>query len=164
VFCLNCNKETKNPKYCCRSCSVSKNNLGVQRNKPVDKICLNCSNKVKRNKSKFCSMECSLNYKAIEKRREVLSNLENGKYISFKQLRALLLDTYKTCQECNIEPIWNNKPLSFQIDHIDGNSDNNDIKNLRVLCPNCHTQTITWCSRNIKNTKRNKYLRRYKAP
>ena len=52
--------------------------------------------------------------------------------------------------------------LTLQLDHIDGNSDNNNLENLRLLCPNCHTQTDTWVSRNTKNTKRNGYLGRYK--
>jgi|ETNmetMinimDraft_4_1059912.scaffolds.fasta_scaffold201755_1 endogenous inhibitor of DNA gyrase (YacG/DUF329 family) len=47
------------------------------------------------------------------------------------------------CGICGIKD-WNGKPIKFQSDHIDGNSDNNGPDNLQVICPNCHTQTDTW--------------------
>lgn len=48
------------------------------------------------------------------------------------------------CNECGQPPMWNGKPLTLQIDHIDGDPTNNTVKNLRLLCPHCHTQTPTW--------------------
>ena len=48
------------------------------------------------------------------------------------------------CEECGQSPTWNNKPLTLQIDHKDGNRQNNIEYNLRYLCPNCHTQTPTY--------------------
>ena len=48
-----------------------------------------------------------------------------------------------------------NKKLCLQIDHIDGNCENNKPDNLRFLCPNCHTQTETWGIKN-KNIGRRK--------
>lgn len=47
---------------------------------------------------------------------------------------------------------WNGKPLSFQLDHIDGDRRNNARENLEALCPNCHTQTPTWGVRNMRIT------------
>jgi len=53
------------------------------------------------------------------------------------------------CSECNICE-WNGKELSLELDHIDGNPRNNCLKNLRFLCPNCHSQTVTWKCRKRK--------------
>lgn len=56
-----------------------------------------------------------------------------------------------TCSICHCAPIWENKPLTLQLDHINGISDDNRIENLRLLCPNCHSQTETYAGRNKKN-------------
>jgi len=59
--------------------------------------------------------------------------------------------------ECqNPQPIWNGKPLTLQLDHINGVSNDNRLENLRFLCPNCHSQTDTFsgrsCIRNITSS------------
>lgn len=52
------------------------------------------------------------------------------------------------CAICGNTGSWLNKPLVLQLDHINGNASDNRLKNLRFLCPNCHTQTPTFGNKN----------------
>jgi hypothetical protein len=60
----------------------------------------------------------------------------------------LLLEQNGRCDLCQTEQIWNNKPLKFQLDHINGDRRNETRINLRMICPNCHTQTETYGGKN----------------
>jgi len=57
------------------------------------------------------------------------------------------------CGECGIGTEYNNKLMILQMDHIDGNPENHHLDNLRLLCPNCHTQTDTYCIRDGFQTR-----------
>ena len=54
----------------------------------------------------------------------------------------------ETCEVCGCPPEWNGKPLVLQVDHINGKRWDNRPENIRWICPNCHTQTETFGSRN----------------
>jgi 5-methylcytosine-specific restriction endonuclease McrA len=56
-----------------------------------------------------------------------------------------------TCQGCGITGLWNNKQLTLQLEHINGNSRDQTEENLSLLCPNCHTQTPFYGSKNNGN-------------
>lgn len=51
------------------------------------------------------------------------------------------------CAICGLSE-WNGKTLSLELDHINGINNDNRLENLRFLCPNCHSQTCTYGSRN----------------
>jgi predicted RNA-binding Zn-ribbon protein involved in translation (DUF1610 family) len=58
-----------------------------------------------------------------------------------------------SCSSCGLPPIWNNKPISMVLDHINGVPNDNRLENLRFLCPNCNSQTDTFAGRNVKRFK-----------
>ena len=60
------------------------------------------------------------------------------------------------CSKCNNEGEWFGEKLVLQLDHINGISNDNRIENLRFLCPNCHTQTETYSSKNKNSVKKKK--------
>jgi len=50
------------------------------------------------------------------------------------------------CSECDITNVWCGKNLNLHLDHINGIRNDNRLDNLRFLCPNCHSQTPSYCS------------------
>lgn len=53
------------------------------------------------------------------------------------------------CSGCENPGMWNGKPLTLQLEHKNGNNTDNRIENLEYLCPNCHSQTKTYGSKNL---------------
>ncbi|MEU2157748.1 HNH endonuclease signature motif containing protein [Streptomyces sp. NPDC019396] len=49
------------------------------------------------------------------------------------------------CAECGTGPEWFGRPMTLEIDHINGDWRDDRRENLRLLCPNCHATTRTWC-------------------
>ena len=83
-----------------------------------------------------------------------LTEILEGKHPQYQtnKLRLRLIrDGLKEnrCEECNNDT-WNGKPITTELDHIDGVSNNHKFENLRILCCNCHSQTPTWRGRNKK--------------
>jgi 5-methylcytosine-specific restriction endonuclease McrA len=54
------------------------------------------------------------------------------------------------CVLCGLENEWQEKPITLILDHINGISNDHRLENLRLLCPNCNSQTDTFAGRNIK--------------
>jgi len=132
--------------------------------------CLHCGteNKWGHSKSnKFCNNSCQAKYKWVN---ETVPRIESGTKADPSTLKKYLVEKRgENCEECNIGPEYNGKILVLQLDHIDGNSDNNLPNNIRLLCPNCHSQTETYAAKgqgiryHKKSTKRNLYLQEYKS-
>lgn len=81
-----------------------------------------------------------------------LQEILDGKhphYQTFKLRNRLIKEGLKQnkCDCCGISE-WNGKEIVCHLDHIDGNNSNHSLENLRILCPNCHSQTDTWCGKN----------------
>lgn len=80
--------------------------------------------------------------------------LVNGKFQSHLKERLLKENIIENkCIKCGLGDAWQNEPISLQLDHINGDSKDNRLENLRILCPNCHSQTETYAGKNSNNVK-----------
>jgi hypothetical protein len=164
IKCKQCGEIIKNWNgyniFCNSSCSAKFNNskrLAFKKIIKCDNCCKEFSVGLKINR-KFCSQKCSGEYIKIK----TLENWKNDE-ISMKQLsnsiRRYLLEkfNYKCCQCGWGEKNSHTNTIPLEIDHIDGNSENNKEHNLRVLCPNCHSLTSTYkgANRGYGRRKRN---------
>ena len=71
-------------------------------------------------------------------------------------IKRRLLETgtfEERCSRCGITE-WRGKPLCIHLDHINGVKDDWRLDNLRMLCPNCHSQTPTFSAKNLSNPNR----------
>jgi Zn finger protein HypA/HybF involved in hydrogenase expression len=59
------------------------------------------------------------------------------------------------CSECDLVDEWNGKKIELHLDHINANTADNRMENLRFLCPNCHSQTSTYCRRDTSKERKN---------
>jgi hypothetical protein len=73
--------------------------------------------------------------------------------LSFQRLKKrIVLEQNNKCNHCGICE-WNKKPIVLELEHIDGDNQNNSRDNLEAICPNCHSQTSTWRGKNKKNQR-----------
>ena len=77
-----------------------------------------------------------------------LIDILNGEYPSyqtFKLKKRLIIEGFKEnkCERCETDS-WMGEEIQIELDHIDGDSNNHKFENLRMLCPNCHSQTPTF--------------------
>jgi 5-methylcytosine-specific restriction endonuclease McrA len=74
----------------------------------------------------------------------------NSPYKSSKLKDRLIAAGYKDarCEACGLAE-WKGKPIPLELHHLNGDSTDNRIENIRILCPNCHAQTPTYRGKNI---------------
>ena len=176
--------------FCCRSCAATYNNKQrdetvykkvseklkkdnspkTEKIKPIkknvfEKQCEVCGKifTTKNKNARFCCNKCSALNAHLNAYNDFLQNNEKycrGNYTpkGFKQ--EFLNEQDNKCAICGCKNEHNGKPLTFVLDHIDGDASNNKRENLRLICPNCDSQLETFKSKN-KNSKRRNYWKEH---
>jgi hypothetical protein len=155
--------------FCNQSCAATFNNkiriTKASQNKiniiKCEEIGLNKKTSIKR-QCNFCNIEfdliklsspkkyCSASCRSKQIHEQKLVDIEKGLYTvkSNKQYKSYLISKYgHKCQMCSFTE-WGGKPILLILYHIDGNSDNFNLENLRIICSNCDTLTSTYKGRN----------------
>lgn len=147
----NCGKEHDGSygsgSYCSYRCSRSRNwtkEVNEKRSAAVRQAHVN-------HRDKFENFRiASQDPRTVEKRKQALRRLWDS--VPFENLgydgkkKRVLQEQKGRCAICGISD-WCGKPLSLHLDHIDGDTKNVTRENLRGLCPNCHSQTETYCGK-----------------
>jgi hypothetical protein len=120
-------------------------------------VCLFCHKIFFYNKwqslGKYCSNKCQQEFQYLER----ISVWKKTGKINKASRRRYLIDSYGyKCFVCGISD-WNSNPITLEVEHKDGNSENNKEENLGLICPNCHSQTSTYKAKNKGNGR---HLRR----
>lgn len=156
--CIHCSQilkyEHRHRLFCNSSCSAACNN--AKRKIIYTNICVYCNNSIS-SKGKYCNNKCQNDHIFSLK---IKQWLDENQAPGLGAIRRYLKETFGyKCTECGISD-YNSKPITLELEHKDGNSDNNALENLCLLCPNCHSQTPTYKAKNKGNgrhTRRQRY-------
>lgn len=150
-LCLHCTlaipyKKRIKSKFCSSACSAAHNN--VKRTKDHGN-CIQCNKKLTYKQNKFCSCKCFGLFAENKAKNSILANTCKSKEPRNIIKKILVERDGNKCSICSMPNEWEFKPIVMILDHIDGNPENNSLTNLRLVCPNCDSQTSTFKGRNI---------------
>lgn len=167
--CKVCNLDTLYT-YCSLSCSNKdrprKNEVKYNINPKLCKVCSSAIPYSKRWSNIFCSSSCAATFnnrihsKRIKQPKPAKIDHSLEKFLAGElkwrnTIRKVLIKTSgNVCQICQLLGLWCNKSITLVVDHKNGNPSDNSPSNLRLLCPNCNSQTPTFSGRNKGNGRK----------
>lgn len=162
MICEKCNREYEikfgSGRFCSRKCANSKGPKTEQQKEHLRKKML----------GRIVSEETKLKVREAVSTKEFKIKCKNSwlkkhMAIPFDNLsyngkrKRISIEQNHTCLHCKLNK-WLDLPIVLELDHIDGNNKNNQRDNLRMICPNCHAQTVTWRGKNNAFSFRHKTI------
>lgn len=135
VKCKGCGEDFERRKgyysYCKSTCK------GTNKNSNIDWISINNSEQKLSRHAQTCITKAD-------------ESFLKGDKLCLETIRKLLIRRVNnTCEYCRLSR-WMDKKIPLEMHHVDGNNKNNSPDNLHIICPNCHSQTDNFRSKNIK--------------
>lgn len=125
------------------------------------RVCLVCGKPLTKYQKKYCSPQCTNDGKYqdfITKWKNGEEQGMRGEYNISRHIKRYLFEKYNyKCSKCGwgeMNPY--SKLIPLEIEHIDGNYQNNKEENLTLLCPNCHSLTATYKGANRGNGRKSR--------
>ena len=152
-FCRYCSAvipfEKRASKFCNHTCSASYTNRVRTRPTKRSRVCSCGQPKLLSNK--YC-YDCA--QKHVYHRPQSVELLKDSVAIK----RLLIEQRGHRCEDCGLTE-WKSHPIPLELHHVDGNSDNNTVENLVLVCPNCHAFTPNYKGA-VKGKNGSRQLRR----
>jgi hypothetical protein len=115
--------------------------------------CLNCGEECARANQWYCNNACQHEYQDKEAYEQWLSGA-SCQFSDARTKKFIARQRGYKCEVCGIHE-WQGKPIVLEIDHINGAWDENGPENVRLICPNCHSQTDTYKNKGGRSSVRN---------
>ena len=178
-----CGNLTKG-KYCSIGCGNKARAIqNTNRYNEHPRLCKQCKYPLHyrtESRQKFCSRSCAATYNNAHfpKRKKLYTQtskqdwidhitkerrvkVESGNTNNRDTLKRYLKDTRgDVCEKCHQPGVWEGELLTLVLDHIDGDPGRSTPDNIRLLCPNCNSQTPTFSGRNKGNGRKSRGLPR----
>ena len=135
------------PLYCSRNCS----NKRIHSKETKEKIRNSMKEYISKNPNIFSKEEIEKRIESFKKTiKEKIMNMDFSLlgYDAIK--KRLFYEQNGKCNKCGND-MWLGKPIPLELEHKDGNHNNNSRDNVELLCPNCHAQTDTYRGKNVNN-------------
>lgn len=155
TICLNCGNEifdlkSSKRKFCSQKCNAIYNNQKYPKKKRIRNRlynCICCRKKLNDTQFKYCSKKCESEYQ----KQLIWKKIDDGETtLPSRYYKQYLIEKFEEkCMKCG----WNeinpsSGKIPIQLEHKDGNAENNSLDNLELLCPNCHSLTPTYMGLN----------------
>lgn len=128
----------------CKRHGIDSSRTARRRRLGLIRSCLECKKEIIGKRGKFCSMYC---YEKNLRDKSQKKLIQNSFMSDSSRRKAMLRMNGKSCAICKTST-WNGRDVPLVMDHINGNSQDNSLENLRMICPNCDALLPTYKGRN----------------